>query len=163
MQKYAEENDVNFLSTPQGGVVLNLDNDESRRMVEHCFRTTTTLVNPITDWTDDDVWEFLRYYGCKSNPLYECKSHRIGCIGCPASNKKIQQSRFAEYPKFRDNYIRAFAKMLKHLDVRNPNWKSGVDVFRWWVDEENVLPGQTMFYTPKYLKDIPDELYKEIR
>lgn len=47
-------------------------------MVEHCYRTRKTMVNPIVDWTDEDVWEFLTHYGCKSNPLYECGFKRIG-------------------------------------------------------------------------------------
>lgn len=37
--------------TSKGGLILNTDNDESRRMVEMCYRTHKTLVNPIIDWT----------------------------------------------------------------------------------------------------------------
>ena len=31
------------------GIILNTDNDENRRMVEMCYRTHKTLVNPIID------------------------------------------------------------------------------------------------------------------
>ena len=72
--KIADEVGADFQSTAKGGLVLNTDNDENRRFVELCYRTTSTLVNPIVDWTDDDVWEFLHYYGIKSNPLYEVKT-----------------------------------------------------------------------------------------
>ena len=82
-QKIAEELGADYRTTRQGGIVLNDDNDINRRMVEHCYRTRKTMVNPIVDWTDEDVWEFLNHYGCKSNPLYECGFKRIGCIGCP--------------------------------------------------------------------------------
>ena len=79
-QKIAEELGADYRTTRQGGIILNDDNDINRRMVEHCYRTRKTMVNPIADWTDEDVWEFLNHYGCKSNPLYECGFKRIGCI-----------------------------------------------------------------------------------
>ena len=79
-QKIAEELGADYRTTRQGGIVLNDDNDINRRMVEHCYRTRKTMVNPIADWTDEDVWEFLNHYGCKSKPLYECGFKRIGCI-----------------------------------------------------------------------------------
>lgn len=46
MQKWAEENNVSVRKTGKGGLVLNNDNSESRRFVEHCYRTTSTMVNP---------------------------------------------------------------------------------------------------------------------
>ncbi len=82
-QKLADEIGAEYRVTNQGGLVMNDDNSESRRMVELCYRTNKTIVNPIVDWTDEDVWEFLRHNGCRSNPLYECGFKRIGCIGCP--------------------------------------------------------------------------------
>ena len=93
--------------------MLNTDNSEERRFVEHCYRTTSTMVNPIVDWTDEDVWEFLHYYGCQSNPLYQCGERRIGCIGCPMQGGKGMKRDFLLYPKYRDAYIRAFDGMLK--------------------------------------------------
>lgn len=43
----------------QDTIVMNDDNDPARRMVEHCYRTQKTMLNPIVDWTDEDVWEYL--------------------------------------------------------------------------------------------------------
>lgn len=71
-QKYAEEVGADYEISKQGGLIMNCDNDESRRVVEHCYRTTSTMINPIIDWTDTDVWEFLHHYGCHGNPLYQC-------------------------------------------------------------------------------------------
>ena len=109
----AEELQADYEITPKKGIILNTDNDENRRMVEQCYRTTSTLVNPIIDWTDEDVWEFLNHYGCKSNPLYQCGDKRIGCIGCPMQNGKGMKADFIRYPKYRDNYLRAFKQCLR--------------------------------------------------
>lgn len=161
MQKRAEEQGVDYDVTPKGGMVLNTDNDESRRFVEHCFRTTSTMINPIIEWTDEDVWEFLNYYGCKSNPLYQCGSKRVGCVGCPMASGKGQKLEFIRYPKIRDNYIRAFNKMIKvrqELGLSAPtkfDWSTGVNVLRWWVGDDI---NQLTFETPEYLKDIPEDL-----
>lgn len=42
--------------------MLNDDNAESRRFVERCYRTTSTMVNPIVDWTDDLEGVFAMFY-----------------------------------------------------------------------------------------------------
>ena len=100
----------------RGGLILNDDNDEARRMVENCYRTRKTLVNPILDWTDEDVWEFLndvvKVPHCELyDPPYNLK--RIGCIGCPMSGTHMKDE-FAMWPKYRDMYIRAFDKMIQN-------------------------------------------------
>lgn len=140
VQKLAAENDVNFRLTVKGGVVLNDDNAETRRFVEHCYRTTSTMINPIVDWTDEDVWEFLHHYGCQSNPLYQCGQKRIGCIGCPLQNFKGMKRDFVDYPKYRAAYVRAFDKMVearKEAGLKNNGaWVDGEHVMRWWVGDD---------------------------
>lgn len=140
-EKLAEELEVDVQKNPKGGIILNDDNDTSRRFVEQCYRTTSTMVNPIIEWSDQDVWSFLKYYGCKSNPLYECGFKRIGCIGCPMASKG-RYAEFIRYPKYKENYIKAFDKMLlrnkeKGIVPRGEarKWETGEDVFRWWMGE----------------------------
>lgn len=140
VQKLAVENDIDFRLTEKGGVVLNDDNSETRRFVEQCYRTTSTMVNPIVDWTDKDVWEFLHHYGCASNPLYQCGEKRIGCIGCPLQNFRGMKKDFANYPKYRAAYVRAFDKMVEArkkagLETNN-EWADGEHVMRWWVGDD---------------------------
>lgn len=144
-RKSAMEMGVDFRLTNKGGVVLNQDNDASRRFVESCYRTTSTLVNPIVDWEDKDVWDFLHHYGCKSNPLYECGYKRIGCIGCPMAGGKAQKREFLRYPKHKEAYIRAFDKMILRREERGlPSvWKSGEECFAWWVGDD---PNQLSFF-----------------
>lgn len=136
-QKMAEELGADYRVNKEGSVILNLDNDESRRMVEHCYRTTKTMVNPIVDWLEEEVWEFLNYYNCKSNPLYECGFKRIGCIGCPMAGRNARLREFERYPAYKKMYIKSFDKMLDArkktgLETRL-NWESGQEVFDWWI------------------------------
>lgn len=139
-QKIAEEIGADYRVNRQNGLIMNDDNDETRRVVERCYRTTSSLVNPIVDWTDSDVWEFLRHYGCESNPLYKCGKRRVGCIGCPMQGGKRMKSEFARYPKYRLNYVRAFDRMLKIRAQKGlpnrVNWHTGEDVMHWWVGDD---------------------------
>ena len=128
---------ANFTQTQKGGVVLNDDNDEARRAVEVCFRTRKTLVNPIIDWEDEDVWEFIHKYNVPYCELYDQGYKRLGCIGCPMGSAENQKREFARYPKYKEQYIRCFDKMLKRRKERGLqgklDWKTGQDVFDWWI------------------------------
>lgn len=115
-------------------LILNADNDESRQLIETCRMKGKRIINPIIDWSDADVWELLNHYGCKSNPLYQCGYHRVGCVGCPMSAKQIEE--LERYPKYKLNYIKAFDRMLvRRWEKGRPcnNWKTGEDVYRWWI------------------------------
>jgi phosphoadenosine phosphosulfate reductase len=141
-KKLADENNIDYreIKQRQDGIVMNDDNSETRRFVEMCYRTTSTMINPIVDWTDEDVWEFLHYYGCQANPLYQCGQKRIGCIGCPLQGFKGMKRDFALYPKYRENYVRAFDRMLKKREedgmTNTAAWSDGEHVMRWWVGED---------------------------
>lgn len=129
---------ANGKQTKLGGVVLNDDNDEARRAVEVCFRTHKTLVNPIIDWSDDEVWEFIHKYNVPYCELYDKGAKRIGCIGCPMGGSKGMKREFAMYPKYKEQYIRCFDKMYQNrIDRGLPlnNWKCGKDIFDWWVGD----------------------------
>lgn len=159
--KMLKEMNVDFTKTNKGGVVLNLDNDESRRAVEMCYRTRKTLVNPIIDWDESEVWEFLNEvvkvpHCC----LYDEGFKRLGCIGCPMQGSEGMKRDFERWPKYKDAYIRAFKKMLENgaafRAIADENGGGGADngeraeglrvvdetvmarakkVFDWWVGD----------------------------
>ena len=118
------------------------DNDERRKMTEHCMQKKSMVVNPIIDWEHNDVWNFLNSEKVETNVLYECGYKRIGCIGCPMAQKQ-RWKQFADFPKFKQAYIKAFNLMLEVRKAREleTSWQSGEDVFLWWMEDTNV-PGQ---------------------
>lgn len=165
------ELDFEYDINPKGSIVFNDDNDDARALVDHCYRTRSVMVNPIVDWSDADVWDFLYHYGIKSNPLYEAKEvngtycpfgdNRVGCIGCPMQGKKGMIADFIRYPKYRDNYLRAFKRMLdKRIADGLPPFANeyygkmtAEKVMMWWVGDD---PRQlSLFGLPDYLKGAP--------
>ena len=107
-----ELSDEDFLSTPQGGVVLRLDNRDNARIVEMCYRTHTTLVNPIIDWDDAEVWEFIKEYNVPYCSLYDEGFKRLGCIGCPMGSVQQREHEFERWPKYKNLYLMAFQQMI---------------------------------------------------
>lgn len=130
-------------SNRKKSLILANDNDEDRRLFETCQLKGERVVNPIVDWQEADVLDYVAAEKICMNPLYCEGFRRVGCIGCPmASSSRIIE--FARYPKFKAAYIRAFDKMLARRIAKGKDahsWRSGVDVFHWWM-EDGVLPGQ---------------------
>lgn len=122
----------NFTVTPRGGVVLNNDNADSRKMIEQCYQRNKTVINPIIDWTDEDVWEFIHEYNVPYCKLYDEGYKRLGCIGCPMSSHQAEE--LEKYQKYKQAYIRAFQRMIDKFD-RPIQWKTGEDVYKWWIGE----------------------------
>ena len=123
-------------------IMLMNDNDANRRMNELCMQKNKMVVNPIIDWKDSDIWEFINSEHIETCELYKCGYDRVGCIGCPMAEKK-RYKEFADFPKYKQSYIRAFERMLdtrkeKGLETQ---WETGEDVFRWWMNDDN-LDGQ---------------------
>jgi phosphoadenosine phosphosulfate reductase len=112
LRKVLDENGVEYGETKQGGIILNYDNDDGREVIQRCIRTSKMLINPIVHWTDEDVWEFLNGNGIPHCSLYDEGFTRLGCIGCPLAGAKNMQRDFERWPKYKENYIRAFQRMI---------------------------------------------------
>lgn len=133
--------------------MLLTDNDNTRKLFEQCQLKAKTVVNPIIDWEDHDIWEYY-WNECKShNPLYQMGYYRVGCIGCPVAGK-TRWKEFADFPKYKQMYINTFDRMLEVRTGRglNHKWKSGEEVFLWWMEDKNI-PGQMNF-----AEDFPEVL-----
>lgn len=127
--------------------MLLSDNDDKRQLFENCQLKAKRVVNPIIDWTDEDVWAYIEAERIQMNPLYCEGQHRVGC---PMAGRKGRELEFTRWPTYRGAYIRAFDRMLEERDKRGKmqgSWRmgaTGIDVFNWWMGYD-VLPGQMDF------------------
>ena len=126
-------------------VMLMNDNDAKRRMSELCMQQNKMIVNPIIDWKHIDIWEYITSEKIEVCSLYEMGYDRVGCIGCPMAGKK-RYKEFFDFPKYKQMYLNAFARMLKELDRKGKShtWETPEDVYRWWLEDETI-PGQLEF------------------
>lgn len=113
--------------------ILNSDNDEDRRLLEHCIPKQKYICNPIVDWSEQTVWRFIVKENLPYCDLYDEGFNRLGCIGCPMDTrrKKVLDA----YPKYKAQYIRTFDKMVRIRKEKEQKctWTDGQSVYDWWV------------------------------
>jgi phosphoadenosine phosphosulfate reductase len=116
--------------------LFNNDNDMRRKLTEICLLKRSFILNPIIDWSDYDVWDFLRKRKVPVNPLYKKGYKRIGCIGCTMSTnaKKILDG----LPKYKAAYQKAAKRYWEHKKKRADCQMDGVmetpeTYFEWWL------------------------------
>ena len=116
------------------------DNDIRRRIVEHCTTKAQITINPIVDWTDADVWQYLRGNSIPYCCLYDEGFTRLGCIGCPLASQKDRYRGFARWPYMQRYFMRAFADMLVFLPqyAERCGLHTAEDVWHWWMGDGHV-------------------------
>lgn len=99
------------------------------------------VANPIYEFTDSDVWNYIHRYNVPYCSLYDKGYSRLGCVMCPLANKEQRWKEAKDFPKYKDNYIKAFDRMLKKRfdqGKTNGTWQTGEDVYRWWMQIPDI-------------------------
>lgn len=126
--------------------------DKNTQVVEMCYRTHTTTINPIVDWDDGEVWEFIKEYEVPYCCLYDEGFKRLGCIGCPMGSRQQREYEFERWPKYKNLYMMAFQKMIENrggtayiphsrrmvasMDYRDEyKWQTAEDIMRGYMTE----------------------------
>lgn len=97
------------------------------------------ICNPVIDWSDEDVWDYIHENEIRCNPLYGMGYKRVGCIGCPLARPAIQNKEFEDFPTYKRAYIRAFQKMVEARRASGKDtegdtyWNDGESTMRWWL------------------------------
>ena len=140
----AEQQGARYNNNRARGIIMNYDDAATRRVVEMCYRTHKTMLNPIIDWTDEDVWEFIHAYNIPYCELYDTGCTRLGCVGCPMGGYAAQRRELARWPQYRKLYVSAFDDMLeaRRRDGKlnhSSLWQSGEGVMQWWTGYERKM------------------------
>ena len=110
----------------------------SQELIHICPTKAQRILNPIIDWSTEEVWEFIREYKVPYCGLYDQGYKRLGCIGCPMGGTEHRKQEFKQYPKFYKAYLRAFGRMLEERKAKGlpERWKTPQQVMDWWLFEE---------------------------
>ena len=66
-------------------------------------------INPILEWTSEEIWEYIHAYNLPYNPLYDKGLKRVGCWCCPYKSE-------SEWEEMRDIFpekVESFEKILE--------------------------------------------------
>jgi len=128
-----------------GRVVLTgIRNAESkqrstRRLTETCYKDPAgkRFVNPIIDFLEKDIWEFIGKYDLPYVGLYDEGCKRVGCLMCPMATPKHRLWESQRYPQFTATFIRSFERLYayrKSIGAKSVDrWSSGKEMFDWWL------------------------------
>ncbi|MFV0527616.1 MAG: phosphoadenosine phosphosulfate reductase family protein [Lachnospiraceae bacterium] len=154
----------NFRANKNKKIILNNDNDDRRQLFEACQIKGKHLCNPIVDWEDRDVWEYIHAEHILVNPLYEMGFFRVGCIGCPMAGKQ-RYYEFSLFPTYERAYRQAFKKMLEVRKLEGKNnargWTDADAVFRWWMEDTNI-PGQCELHFQEDTNELQSDYERKV-
>lgn len=111
------------------------DFDEMQRTMFQCVGgKDTVIINPILDWTDRDVWNFIRSKDIPYCKLYDEGKHRLGCLFCPMGSHRERERE--QYPK----YYRLLQKAVQSIfDAgKNSHFDNAQDMIDWWFTDMSI-------------------------
>ena len=106
-----------------------------RQMTEPCRNGHKHYLHVIIDWTEAEVWEYIKKYEVPYCKLYDEGYKRIGCIMCPFKNKAGMVEDAERFPKYYQAYMRAFQRMIDRCKMEgiDRSWENGQAVMDWWI------------------------------
>ena len=109
----------------------------TRKMVEQCYKDSSkTYVNPIIDWDQRHVWDFIHSEKIHYCSLYDEGFKRIGCVMCVYNYSRQEEAK--RWPRFKLNFERAFIALYEKNKHRPSyqRWKNGIEMFDWWLSKK---------------------------
>jgi len=114
-----------------------------RKLMESCTQhKDKKYLHIIIEWSEAEVWEYIHKYKVPYCCLYDEGFSRIGCVMCPYQGKYGVKRDMERWPKIADAYrsacVRAYDKAVDDGLKRYGVWRSGNDMFEWWIAQAHT-------------------------
>jgi len=110
-------------------------NRKNRKVFEESRKIKGKLfLHPILDWSNTDVWDYIRLSHLPYCPLYDEGKTRLGCIMCPMQGETGMRADSIRYPRHFAAYKKALLKAIKA--GKGPFAKTGENIdqiMEWWI------------------------------
>lgn len=109
-------------------------------------------INPIIDWSNKEVWEYLKFRRMTYCALYDVGASgpykgdgafkRLGCVLCPMQTAQNTQTDLHYFPKQAAAWRRAFERLWERRKAEGnesmtKRWPTAEDMWLWWLQREN--------------------------
>jgi len=112
----------------------------SRRqwLVRSCQKKGKVVVNPLLNWCDDEIWDYIHESNIPYCSLYNEGLTRLGCVMCPLAGPDRQRKDGERWPQIKKAWLHAFGRMLEERKKRGKEtqWNTPEEVMSWWLKED---------------------------
>ena len=133
---YVLENKIKYLITG-----IRAEESVKRKKYEKISKNPlipAVQINPILEWTEADIWNYIKHYELPYHPLYDIGYTRLGCWLCPFQNKGDFKRLKDKFPDLYETLITSLTENVRKfgkVGVRELN--DYVNNFGWLT---NALP-----------------------
>jgi phosphoadenosine phosphosulfate reductase len=145
--------------------IIGIRADESRlrtqrytSVIETCHTKNISKVYPILDWTENEIWEYIKQNSLPVNPLYLQGYKRIGCIACPlapANMKrdiennthfyKMLHKTIIEYLNLTKSKLVSKGKHAGSLNFFHRNNMNVDEVIAWYIGDMKIINNEKWY------------------
>lgn len=117
----------------------SFDNVDTRKEFEDCRTAGERRVNPIAEWTNEDIWNYSRDVGLEHCSLYSEGLVRLGCIACPMAGSKTRRMELERWPGFKKLYLRAIEQVIHDRKALGltvfTDGQTAEEWLEWWLSD----------------------------
>jgi len=96
------------------------------------------IFSPILEWSDADVWNYIRSNNLKYPDAYNKGYKRIGCIFCPMASTKSKYLDLLNYPKFAVAYKKSIQYCIDNYGYGNNYTTDANELFDWYLSNKSM-------------------------
>lgn len=138
--------------------LVGLRSTESRSRRHRCFidnnpknktrfmNPARMIISPLLQWTDYDVWQYIRENNLPYCSLYDEGAERrgygegdftrIGCVMCPLASAEQRLKEYYRFPKIAVAWQHGFKRLYENKpDTYGKRWTSWEEMFWWWMEQ----------------------------
>ena len=76
-------------------------------------------INPILDWTSEEIWDYIHAYNLPYNPLYDKGLKRVGCWCCPYKGDAEWEELRAIFPEKVEFFEKVLEKQADRMGIED--------------------------------------------
>lgn len=105
--------------------------------IQYCQNKGKLNFHPILNWSEKQIWEYIKSNNLPYPKEYDNGRKRIGCLFCPMSRRDRQKD-YEENPFLVKKFIKYAQMIIDECDKigKKTIHKTGEEYFNWWIEKD---------------------------